>query len=390
MKIAILGKGTSAIITALTCIKRGHEVEIYYDPEKPHLIVGEATTPHIADLIKEVLDISIGDLIDEGIVSLKFGVSFDGWGVGNKFRHYFNRNRSAFHFENNVLNEYINNLLENLGVIYHQFKVENYNIDLNAQKVIINDIEYDHLICCSGWSNTDEYIKPIFESVNSALLYSKELDDNFPYTQHLATSDGWQFGLPFPERNLIKHGYLFNTKFTSIDEAKQNLSVEDIKYISWEPKYCKKMIQNPYCSYNGNRLMFLEPLQSLSLYYYAKFADNICDFLNDRNHKNYILKNQQYHEFIMFYQLGLAWHYSYGSKHNTSFWNDIKERSNQLLNIIPATRPEYFEEALFYDKKHAVFDRYGLGCFGYEDYLQVHSGMTGKKLELKDTYTNFF
>jgi len=390
MKIAILGKGTSALITALVCIGRGHSVEMYYDPEKPHLSVGEATTPHVADLIKDVFDISIGNLIDEGIVSLKFGVSFDGWGVGNKFRHYFNRNRSAFHFENTILNEYISDKLENLGVIYHEFKVEKYDIDLDNQKTIINNLEYDHLICCSGWNDTDEYLEPMFESVNSALLYSKESYNDLPYTQHLATSDGWQFGLPFPEKNIIKHGYLFNEKFTSIEEAKQNLGVEDVRVISWKPKYCKKMIQNPYCSYNGNRLLFFEPLQSLSLYYYILSAGAICDFLDDRNHKSYILANKKYRERIISYQLGMAWHYSYGSKYDTPFWNNVKQKSKELMNIFPLTRPDYFYDVLFYDKKYASIEYFGLGCFGYEDYFQIHEGMTGKKIEFKDTYTNFW
>jgi hypothetical protein len=36
MKIAILGKGTSGIINTLVCLGRGHEVEVYYDPNTPH------------------------------------------------------------------------------------------------------------------------------------------------------------------------------------------------------------------------------------------------------------------------------------------------------------------------------------------------------------------
>jgi hypothetical protein len=390
MKIAILGKGTSAIITALTCIGRGHKVEIYYDPSKPHLNVGESTTPHIAEVIKSTLNISIGDLIGENIVSLKHGILFDGWGIGNTFRHYFSSNAIAFHFESGIFNKFIHDILENRGVKYHAFKIEKYDVDLDAEKVIINDIPYDHLICCSGWDRGDEYRKPIFETVNNAFVYSKECFNGQPYTHHLSTEHGWQFGLPFPDRNLIKHGYLFNSKFTSIEDARKSIECEEVKHISWEPKYCKKMIQNRFCSYNGNRLMFLEPLQALSLYYYKRFAAHICQFVEDKKHENYIKYNQKYYKDMFDYQLSLAWHYSYGSKHETSFWVDVKERANDLLNISYNTNKEYYEDALQHDRKFSSNEYFNIGCFGYEDYLQVHAGMMGQKMEFKDTYTNFF
>ena len=390
MKIAILGKGTSAIITALVCINYGYDVEIYYDPDKPHLNVGESTTPHIANLIKNTLDISIGDLLDENVVSLKNGVEFDGWGIGNTFNHYFNNNAIALHFESGIFNPFIHKILETNGIKYHPFKVDGYDIDLNRQKVFINGNEYDHLIFCSGWSDTDEYKTPIFQTVNSALLHSKEVCDARPYTHHLATIDGWQFGLTFPERNLIKHGYLFNNKITSVEKAKKNIEDVDAKYISWEPKYCKKMIQNRFVSYNGNRLMFFEPLQALSLYYYIEFSNYICEFVENPTHENYVKNNQIYHRDINNLQTGLFWHYSYGSKYDSSFWNDVKRRANNFLNYNYSTNSEYYEDALFYNKKFSAQQYFNIGCFNYGDYIQVHQGMTGKKIEFKDAYLNFY
>lgn len=390
MKIAILGKGTSAILTALECIKRNHEVEIYYDPNKPHLSVGESTTPHVADIIRDVFDVSIGDLIDKNIVSLKNGIEFNGWGVGNKFRHYFNSNAIAFHFESSIFNDFFHNALEDNGVKYHAFRVDKYALDLDNEKVIINDITYDHLICCSGWNEGDEYLEPIFETVNSALTYSREFSGSQPYTEHLATVDGWQFGLPFPDRNIVKHGYLFNNKFTNMEDAKKNLNVEDCNHISWKPKYCKKMIQNRFCSYNGNRLMFLEPLQALSLYYYLRFADKICNFIENKSHENYVIGNREYHDDMYNYQLSLAWHYSYGSKHQTEFWQDVTKRANDLLQSSYKMRPEYLEESFYHDKKYRELKYFNIGCFEYTDYIQIDSGMTGEEVQFKDTYTDFF
>lgn len=89
MKIAIIGKGTSSIITALTCLKYNHKVSIFYDPETPHTIVGESTTPHIQELVYEVLGISVHELVDKEIFSYKMGINFVNWGCGKSFHHNF-------------------------------------------------------------------------------------------------------------------------------------------------------------------------------------------------------------------------------------------------------------------------------------------------------------
>lgn len=390
MKIAILGKGTSAIITALTCIHRGYEVEIFYDPEKPQLSVGESTTPHIGELISKVFGISIGDLIDRNIVSLKYGIKFINWGEGTTFNHYFNTNSSAFHFESGIFNLFFHELLEKRGVKYHPIRVDGYTIDFENEKVIIHDMQYDHLISCSGWSDSDEYLEPIFKTVDSALLYSTEKIGSQPYTEHLATEDGWQFGLPFPERNLMKHGYLFNSNDISSKKIQEKLNKKDSKIISWNPKLSKKIIQNRFCSYNGNRLMFLEPLQALSLYYYLQYAEIICDFLSDRRHETYVRTNQTYHRYMFEYQLSLAWHYSYGSKYNSSFWERTKNESINLLKNNPKGNFELLKDAIHHDKKFNVNDIFKIGCFGYKDYIQVNTGMTQNEYTFEDSYVNIF
>jgi hypothetical protein len=390
MKIAILGKGTSAIINILTCLKRGHEVEVYYDPNTPHLNIGETVTPHIPKLILDTLKLSIGDLIDEKVVSLKHGIIFDGWGVGNTFKHYFNAtNAIAFHFECSVFNEFFNGILEReIGIKYHPYKVEKYNIDLTKEKIIINDIEYDHLICCSGWKESDEYKPPRFKTVNNALLYSRECCDGEPYTYHIATEHGWKFGLTFPERKLMKHGYLFNDQITSVDEARESIGRPDAKHISWVPKYCKKMIQNRFVSYNGNRLAFSEPLHALSMHNYRIFAEYICSFVEDKKHETYVKYNQQYHHDLYATELAIAWHYSYGSKYKTAFWQDAKKRAEQFMNSSYIGDKDFYEDALYHDKKFGNHEMFGIGIFGYDDYFQIHAGMTGKKLEFKDTFIN--
>lgn len=386
MKIAIIGRGTSAIITALTCVERGNEVEIYYDPDKSYLNIGEGTTPHVAQPLLQLFNLSIQDLVDNGIVSRKHGVEFNGWGIGNSFKHHFEKDYGAFHFESSLFNEFVCNKLEERGVIYHALKIEDYTIDEEIEKVIVNNIQYDHLIWCSGWDDADEYENPTFETVNNALLYTRESTEYQTYSDHLATVDGWQFGLPFPERNIVKHGYLFNDKITSLEDAKRNLNVEDCTHISWSPKYCKKLIQNRFCSYNGNRLMFFEPLQALSLYYYRIFADTICNFVENTYGYDMEVWNKSYLSDIKRYQISLAWHYSYGSIHETPFWEDIKDRARNLMMSNSGFDWDTFRTNMKYNGFE--LDGRGLvGIFENIDFIQVDCGMTGETDHLLDIYT---
>jgi hypothetical protein len=377
MKIAIIGKGTSAIISALVCIQNGHQVEIHYDPDKPALNVGESTTPHIGKLLTNILDICIGDLRDNGIVSFKNGIKFINWGRGKSdyFRHNFNSNLDAFQFESSIFNTFIHQKMEEVGVKYHPKKISEYRIE--NDKVHINGHEYDFLIACSGWSSDDDYVKPLFETVNSAILYTENEVDDPTYTLHRATEHGWQFGLPFPDRNLTKCGYLFNSKFHNKEEVQKLLGKEDCKTIDWTPKYAKKMVVSKYEAYNGNRLMFLEPLQALSLYYYVSYAQHICKFLEDRTLETFEVANQLYYQELFDYQISLAFHYSYGSKFDSIFWQDVHARAKDFMNIHPRLSEESLSYAYNYASKYRSENLLNIGVFGYADFRAIHSGMSG-------------
>jgi hypothetical protein len=376
MKIAILGKGTSSIITALTCILRGHTVEIYYDPNTDYIRVGESTTPHIGGLIYDSLGISVGDLVDCGVASYKNGIKFIDWGNGLPFNHHFANSTIAFHFENTTFNPLINDVLMQCGVKYIPQRVDNYVVE--NQKVYIDQNEYDFLISCVGWDSDDEYLKPFFESVNSAILYRQEgVDEDFTHTIHKATEDGWQFGLPFPKSNVTKCGYLFNNKYTTADEVKQKLSAYEIyDEFNWNPKYLKKIIKNDCVASNGNRLFFFEPLQALTLAHTNFFARIICDYLDDRTFKNMVKCNQEYIDYIFSYLHSIACHYRYGSIYNSKFWDDKTNEANEVVKCTPNGDLKMFEENIQIDMKFKDTDYCKVGIFNHMDLKYIHYGMT--------------
>jgi hypothetical protein len=385
MKVAVVGRGTSSIITTMRLIMDGHDVDIFYDPDKPHLKVGESTTPAIIGLINSVFNIGVTDLINLGIVSLKAGVKFINWGIGDTFIHGFQPpsgvNLIAFQFDTPKFNEFFHKKLkEERGVNYFPEKVNDYQIDKNS--VIVNEKVYDFLIFCSGWNNSEDYESPIFETVNSAITYSVDNIIDPICTLHEATEDGWQFGLPFPSENVTRHGYLFNRNFISSGEVSEKLNLENSNIYEWDPKCSKKLIQNKFVAYNGNKLFFLEPLQALSLHYYSEFASYICEYLKQgKDYRSFIFNNTKYKNEIYNYQLSLAWHYSYGSIHDTKYWNDITDRARTHMKSVPWGKMSCILDNFSIDYLNKNTETFSIGCFKYSDFRMIHSGMTGVSID---------
>lgn len=380
MKIAIIGRGTSAIISALICLKRGHAVEIFYDPNKPFLSVGESTTPLVSGLIYDVLKLSIGDLIDENIVSLKNSVKFINWGKGKDFFHYFQSNASAFHFESSIFNDFLHNILKSIGIKYHEYEVDNLNIVQN--NVVIDDNIYDFVIKCTGWSSEDSYYEPFLKTVNSAILHVQDGIEEYNSTLHKATFDGWQFGLPFPKRNITKCGYLYNSETTDIKELEDLFKNVETKNISWKPKYSKKIVErNKKVAYNGNRLFFFEPLQALSLHYYIIFGHLICDFFENPTDEEQFKTNSRYLSEIIEYQHSLAYHYMHGSIFlDSPFW---EKTTSKAKTIFEYTNQNFhlssFLENLISDHAHNT-SLVNVGVFDFYDLRSLYCGMNNLSL----------
>ncbi len=48
MKVAVIGRGSGGLITAMNLLTFNIDVDVYYDPETSQLPVGESTTPQFA------------------------------------------------------------------------------------------------------------------------------------------------------------------------------------------------------------------------------------------------------------------------------------------------------------------------------------------------------
>jgi len=387
MKVAIIGKGTSAIITTLVLLKEKHEITIFYDPQTPHINVGESTTPHIQKLIYEVLGISIHELVDTGLFSYKMGINFVNWGCGNNFHHNFIADDVGHHFETKDFNTFIHNFLEQHHLVRYISERVDFIIPEN-NSVKLNKYYFDFVVNCAGWESEDNYLEPIFKTVNSALLFRKQLtseNESF-HTLHLATEDGWQFGLPFPKQNLLKCGYLYNNEYITEREAREKISHDVLGSFSWTPRYAKEMLVHPRIALNGNRLFFLEPLQALSLFYTYHFATYISSYLNDLTD---FRKNEVNHKYLYemwAYQLSLAYHYQFGSIHDTEFWVNSTKQASQFMKFSFNGNSQVFRQNIMsdlYRSRHVSYKELTyskIGTFGHLDHQQLYFGMTGNSL----------
>jgi len=384
MKVALIGKGTSAIITALMLLKNNHQVTIYYDPNTPHINVGESTTPHIQKLIQDVLNISVHDMVDSGVFSYKMGINFVDWGCGKQFNHNFGNGEIANHFETKEFNAFIHKYLENNSIVkYIGRRVDKYSANLNY--VEIDGKKYDFIVNCAGWEDDSNYHDPVFSTVNSGVLFTDKLDYSSNHTLHLATEDGWQFGLPFPAQNKFKCGYLYNNTYTSESDVKDKLDKKEVyASFSWKPRYAKELLVNKRIALNGNRLFFLEPLQALSLFYTHQFAEMICEYLNNMSEGNMIVTNHRYLYDMWCYQFSLAYHYQFGSVHDSQFWRDTQSNAKQFMKYNFNGNEDIFKQNLEYDIhlsnsniENTVFALSKIGTFSYRDHCYILNGMKG-------------
>jgi len=370
-KVAIIGIGTSAILTALSCMKSGFNITFFYDPEVKPLSVGESTTPHIANLLSDTLKITIHDLVEQGIASYKMGVNFIGWGNSQQFYHNFGSMNYGIHFDSGVFNEYIHNHIEKTNrASYVARRVEN-------EYELFND--YDFVINCTGWDDSCEHIEPVFNSVNSAAIFQKELnvDRYFDslHTFHRATEDGWQFEIPHPEKGISRCGYLFNSDLISADEVKSKLTAEITKVFSWKQKYAKEIIPKHNIAFNGNRLFFLEPLQALSLHLTVFFASLICDYISDPSESKRLIINSKYLTEMWIHQILLAYHYQHGSRYDTEFWNKTSANAKDLMKYQLNGVDEVFKYNLQIDQYLPQEHRSAIGLLSHEDHIQLQRGL---------------
>ena len=313
-KVSVVGGGNAGCIAALylSWYKKDLEVELIYNPDVPCERVGQAS---VLDPPKLLWSATGFNWYNNPIhATFKSGILYEGWGQSNeKLFHGFPAHSMAMHYcpwemQKHVLNSGL-------------FKVTEGDVDPK-------DVDADYVFDCRGkpkdFSDYDDLINP----TNAAILAKPNWDTTKAFwSRHIATPDGWTFVIPTHSESPSHDycvGYCYNSDITQQEVAEYNLlemfDVEVTKHLKYKNYIAKNPIIDDRIFLNGNRLFFLEPLESSSVQAYVECARYFVDYIITKKEpieqaahsaKQYIRQLQNF----------VLWHYQFGSKYDTLFWD---------------------------------------------------------------------
>jgi len=381
MKITILGRGNAGCFTALhygyyTRNLKNTSIELIYDPDISPEKVGQATQLDPPDLLWKALGINWYDNpID---ATPKFGILYENWGKKNdKVFHPFPYGEVSLHYDPVKLQEVI------LKSGY--FSVQEKHIDNYEQ------IDSDYIFDCRGKpsGNWDDYEK-LTNPVNAVLLgegKSKECDIN--WTRAVATPDGWTFVIPNTTKT-NSYGYLYNDEITSTEEASTNFEKlfslaeqgiyldEKVDNFKFKNYVAKNPIIDDRIILGGNRLFFLEPLETTATTAYLYWTRRTFDWIIN-NVTTPVLITQEILKYAYQLQNFIIWHYIYGSKYDTPFWKTagkLKIKDSEFDNILALIKKV---SMIYLNDKQIDFCNKYYGQWQPWNFKCWHDGMTKER-----------
>jgi|LakMenEpi03Aug12_release.lakeMendotaPanAssembly.Ray.scaffolds.fasta_scaffold28813_9 tryptophan halogenase len=396
-KFVILGGGTAGWITAISMQKLLPQASITLIQSKEIGIigVGEATTPHLVNWLRDH-DIDPLDMIRVTKGTIKNGISFENWNGDNSkyfhdftesmsstnigtftnrdFNHYFqafliNKNlnfedymyqiklasnnkvdlkntKYALHFDSVKFADYLEDIGKSRGVqaiddiflepvLDHNGFIK--SLKLQSEKIIDCDFVFD----CTGFSRLliGKLYKSKWQSYSKFLPAKKAIpfwlenkDDVAPYTSSIAMKNGWMWNIPLQHR--IGAGYVFDSDYISVDQAKQEAEeylgheIDIRKIISFDPgRYDEAWIKN--CLAVGLSANFLEPLESTSLWLALMQLNNFKSYINEIFDPS--AESQKAYNKMVTEGTDLCAdfvHFHYLTKRNDSlFWREFREKN---------------------------------------------------------------
>tara|TARA_Y100000310_G_scaffold268651_1_gene281352 strand:- start:237 stop:1379 length:1143 start_codon:yes stop_codon:yes gene_type:complete len=323
IKLVVLGRGLAGCITAsiFKYYSPQSEVELIYDSKIPPVPIGQATildTPQILwDLFRPNLTWHDNPIK----ATFKTGILYENWGKKNdKFFHPFSFGHLGVHYNTDAIQDY---MCEN-----GRFKV----IDKHISDY--KDVDADYIFDCRGFPKTYDNYDMLVNPLNTALLArSEEVKPTQHWTRAVATPNGWTFDIPLTDHTSL--GYLYNSDITTDEDATQNFNeIFDNPEIYKKMKFKKYLAKEPIIDnriiLNGNRLFFLEPLESTAVSIYLTWAiicfNMIFDKKNSPKQVSDLIRKtiQQVQNFILY-------HYGFGSKWDTPFWDYAKRLKDDNL-----------------------------------------------------------
>ena len=329
MKIVVLGRGLAGCFTA-SYMKyySSAEVEMIYDSAIPALPIGQATLldapQRLWDMFRPAHFDPKMNWYDNPIKgTIKTGILYENWGKKyDKFFHPFPNYLVATHYSTDALQDYI---CKNSG-----FKVTDKKVSEDC-----SEIDADYIFDCRGFPKNYDNYDNLYNPLNAVLLgRNEEIKPAQTWTRAVATPNGWTFDIPLTDQTSL--GYLYNSDITSVEDATQNFNEmfnsPEIHRKMATPHY---VVKDPFVTdriiLNGCRLFFLEPLEATAISVYLAWVaicfDHIILKRISAQQATEMIKTrvQQVQDFILY-------HYGFGSKWDTPFWDYAKKMKDNHLN----------------------------------------------------------
>lgn len=392
-KFVVLGSGTSGLIAA-SMIKKywGDKIQVslFYDAKRKNIGVGESTTP-VIHLFLNAMGISTEDLIRDLSVSIKLGINFKNWIPNTEYFHGFqevsfwgesDHSSAVYSILNDcyngglLYNEATTTLPKEIFDYTHALHIDtqefsNYIfekmgemidfIDDVAEKINIKDnkiesidfknsgnVTADFYIDASGFNslliknlNTD------WNDITDCLPIDRAIPQQVPYdfkevpsyTLAEATDNGWIWQIPIGNR--YGTGYLYSSKFTTDEEAKEKYNVwllerfgvelKTDRIIHYKPGYYDQAwVGN--CLAVGLSSGFVEPLESTGIHI---IINQIKDFISlnsnltflEYNRKKFNEINLRAYRVIVDF---ICLHYN-TNRTDSDFWNYMTENKTEWV-----------------------------------------------------------
>ena len=332
MKIVIIGGGNAGVWTALHYgfYTRNHkdiEIELIYNPEIDPVPVGQGTLTDAPALLWFACGTDWYH--NEIRATPKLGILYENFSKKNpNIFHPFWLPSTAIQADPKYLQKYILNS--------GWFDVKEGNVtDLDTADA---DVIFD----CRG-NNEKEHIEyeTLYSPVNSVLLAISEVNDNSQnWTRSVATPDGWTFVIP-NTTNTTSYGYLYNLDITPMEMAKTNFremfpeitgEIVNLQFESYIAKTPVRIDSNGRkIILNGNRIAFLEPMESTAIGFYHAVAIFALDWIRGKDNVDAALVVANIKKMIHEIHTFTSWHYTKGSVYDTPFWRSAQVQTSAMF-----------------------------------------------------------
>lgn len=357
MRIAVVGAGSAgAISVAQLCanVPEGFKIVNIYDPNTKILGIGESTNSGFITVLERACHFSFMDDLHEMDSTLKFGNKFIGWREHDWFNPLLDGG-IAIHINNFKLKEFIHKRCrEHWPTKFETIEglVEDIVNEDRSAVVLVNGRKekFDYVIDTRGFPKefTEDYHMVESLPINRAIINTVYAPGDWQYTEHRATANGWQFGIPLQHRRT--YGYMFCDKVTPVEEAYEDfakffdINVKDVGRLEgqteyqFKPYYTTKVLDGRIFK-NGNRAIFFEPISASSIYFYIYANYLLIDHLKGAVNQEHV--NRQFVDYAQQLESLICFMYHGGSTYDTPFWRHAKEHCTYHL-----MRSRHFKQAL--------------------------------------------